>query len=38
MKSILILRGVPGSGKTTWIKENSLEKFTISKDAIRSLI
>lgn len=38
MKSILILRGVPGSGKTTWIKENSLEKFTISKDTIRSLI
>ena len=27
MKSILILRGVPGSGKTTWIKENSLEKM-----------
>ena len=38
MKSILVLRGIPGSGKTTWIKENRLEQFVISKDLIRQLI
>lgn len=38
MKSILVLRGIPGSGKTSWIKENRLEQFVISKDLIRQLV
>ena len=35
MKILLITRGVPGSGKSTWIKDNGLEKYTLSSDAIR---
>lgn len=30
--------GAPGSGKSTWIKKNHLEKYTVSADAIRSLV
>lgn len=28
-------RGLPGSGKSTWIKENNLEKYTLCPDTIR---
>ena len=35
MKTLLLLRGVPGSGKSTWIKENNLENYTISSDELR---
>jgi 2',3'-cyclic-nucleotide 3'-phosphodiesterase len=35
MKVILILCGIPGSGKSTWVKENSLENYSISKDNLR---
>lgn len=34
-RKLIILRGVPGSGKSTWIKENNLEKFTLCPDTIR---
>ena len=30
--------GAPASGKSTWIKKNHLEKYTISADVIRSLV
>ena len=35
MKILLVLRGIPGSGKSTWIKERDLEEFVLSTDNIR---
>lgn len=35
MKYLILLRGLPGSGKSTWVKVNHLEDYTISSDAIR---
>lgn len=35
MKRLLILNGVMGSGKSTFIKENKLEGFTLSSDELR---
>ena len=37
MKKIFILRGVPGSGKSSWVKEKQLEPYTISSDNVRLL-
>ncbi|WP_097006524.1 RNA ligase [Lacrimispora amygdalina] len=37
MRKLLVLRGVPGSGKSTWIKQNNLEEYTLSSDHIRTL-
>lgn len=38
MRSLVILRGCPGSGKSTWIKENHLEQYTLSPDTIRTMV
>ena len=35
MKIMLVLRGLPGAGKSSWVKENNLENYTISPDKIR---
>ena len=35
MRKLYILRGVQGSGKSTFIKENQLESYTISSDLLR---
>ncbi len=35
MRKLIILRGAPGSGKSTFIKENNLDMFTLSTDQIR---
>ena len=35
MRNLFILRGAPASGKSTWIKENNLEPYTISTDTLR---
>lgn len=35
MKILLVTRGVPGCGKSTWIKDNGFEKYTLSPDTIR---
>ena len=35
MRNLFILRGAPASGKSTWIKENNLEPYTLSTDEIR---
>jgi len=35
MKLLVILHGAPGSGKTTFIKDNGLEDLTLSTDKIR---
>jgi len=37
MRLLLILRGAPGSGKTTWVKENRLISYTLSFDNVRML-
>lgn len=37
MRTLLILRGAPGAGKSTWIKENCLERYTLCPDEIRLL-
>lgn len=38
MRSLVILRGSPASGKSTWIKEMGLENYTLSADSIRLLV
>ena len=35
MRIMLVLRGAPASGKTTFVKKNKLEQFKISMDDIR---
>ena len=37
MRILLVMRGVPGCGKSTWIKEHDLEAYTLSPDNIRLL-
>ena len=37
MRTIFLLRGAPGSGKSTWIKSNGLSPYAISADEIRLL-
>lgn len=37
MRILLILRGAPGCGKTTWVKDNHLLPYTLSFDNIRML-
>ena len=38
MRTLLLLRGAPGSGKSTFIKENNLENYTLEADKFRLLI
>ncbi|WP_226990731.1 AAA family ATPase [Methanosarcina acetivorans] len=38
MRYLVFLRGIPGSGKSTFIKENRLEPYTISSDEVRLLL
>ena len=33
-----MLRGAPGSGKSTWVEENKLTPYTLSADGIRQMI
>lgn len=35
MRTLLLLRGVMGAGKSTWVKENHLENYTLSADDFR---
>lgn len=35
MKKLLILNGIMGAGKSSFIKENKLEDFTVSSDELR---
>ena len=37
MKTILMTRGTPGCGKSTWIEQNGLEPYSINYDKIRLL-
>ena len=38
MRYLFLLRGSAGCGKSTFIKENNLEAYTISPDSIRTLL
>lgn len=38
MRSLVILRGSPASGKSTWVKNNKLENYCLSADGIRLLV
>lgn len=37
MKAVLLMCGLPGSGKSTWIRENGLEPYSISRDNLKLL-
>lgn len=37
MRHLVLTRGAMGAGKSSWIKENGLEQFTLSADSIRLL-
>lgn len=37
MRVLVFLRGLPGSGKSTFVRENHLEDFTVSTDSIVQL-
>jgi len=37
MRTLLLLRGAPGAGKSTWIKENNLQNYTLEADKFRQL-
>jgi len=37
MRVLLLLRGAPGAGKSTWIRENNLEQYALCADDIRML-
>lgn len=37
MRILLVMRGIPGSGKSTWIEEHDLKQYTLSPDNIRLL-
>ncbi len=38
MRSLIILRGSPASGKSTWVKQMGLENYCLSADNIRLLV
>lgn len=38
MRSVVILRGSPASGKSTWIEKMNLQNYTLSADNIRLLV
>lgn len=37
MRTLLLLRGSPAAGKTTWIKDHGLENYTLCADDVRML-
>ena len=38
MRMLLLLRGLPASGKSSWVVKNNLQSFTISSDALRIML
>ena len=38
MRTLILMRGAPGVGKSTFIKEHNLEQYTLSADDIRTKI
>lgn len=37
MRTLVLLRGAPGCGKSTWIRDNKLERYAISADDLRMM-
>ena len=37
MRNLVVTRGIPACGKSTWIEDQELGAYTISPDAIRLL-
>lgn len=37
MRTLVLLRGIPASGKTTWIKKHWLENYTLSHDLFKRI-
>ena len=37
MRTLLLLRGSPGCGKSTWIEQNGLKQYALSADDIRMM-
>ena len=37
MRTLLLTRGAPGAGKSTWIKQHDLEQYALSPDDLRVL-
>ncbi len=37
MRTLLLLRGAPGAGKSTWIEQNNLQNYTLEADKFRQL-
>lgn len=35
MRTLLLMRGLPASGKSTWIRANALEPYALSPDSLR---
>ena len=38
MRELYILSGPPCAGKSTWVKENKLELYTLGIDAVRVML
>ncbi len=38
MRTVLLLRGLPASGKSTFIEDNNLQDYTVSSDLFRTLL
>lgn len=38
MRTLLLMQGCPASGKSSWIKENKLEQYTLSADELRTYV
>lgn len=38
MRMLLLLRGLPGSGKSYWVYKNHLQDYTISSDNLRTMM
>lgn len=38
MRTLIVLRGAPGVGKSTWIEKNHLKEYTLCLDTIRYMM
>lgn len=37
-RNLYLMRGIPGAGKSTWLKNNNLENLTVSIDNLRAMV
>lgn len=38
MRTLILLRGAPGCGKSTWLEKNNLSQYSLSADSIRLMV